>query len=69
MEAEWYSSTSDDQGRKSYKLLPERVHVPIGSLVQRHGLEWVHEGRSGHESILSHVPGDLPLGSDHAQLQ
>ena len=53
VEAQWYSSTSDAQGRKSYELLPERVHVPVGSLVQEHRLEWQHEGRSGGESILS----------------
>jgi hypothetical protein len=53
VEAQWYSSTSDAQGRKSYKLSPERVHVPVASLVQEHRLEWQHEGRSGGESILS----------------
>ena len=51
--AQWYSSTSDAKGRKSYKLLPEIVHVPVASLVQEHGLEWHREGRSGGESILS----------------
>ena len=53
VEAQWYLSTSDDQGRKSYKLLPDLVQVPIVSLVQEHGLEWAHEGRSGGQSILS----------------
>ena len=48
-----YSSTSDDQGRKSYKLLPETVHVPVGSLVQEVRLEWRLEGRTGGESHLS----------------
>ena len=53
VKAQWYSSTSDAQGRKSYKLLPELVYVPIAALVQEHALEWLHEGRSGGESILS----------------
>lgn len=53
VEGQWYASTSDDQGRKSYKLLPEIVYVPVASLVQEHGLEWHHEGRSGGDSILS----------------
>lgn len=53
VDAQWYLSTSDDQGRKSYKLLPDLVQVPIVSLVQEHGLEWAHEGRSGGQSILS----------------
>ena len=34
-------------------LLPELMHVPVASLVQEHGLEWAHEGRSGGQSILS----------------
>ena len=29
IKAQWYLSTSDDQGRKSYKLLPEEVHIPV----------------------------------------
>ena len=33
VDAQWYLSTSDDQGRKSYQLLPELVQVPIISLV------------------------------------
>ena len=53
VEAQWYSSTSDDQGRKSYKLLSNTVHVPIVAVIQEAGLEWQHEGRSGGESILS----------------
>ena len=67
VEAEWYSSTSDDQGRKSYKLLAgEVVSVPVVSFVQelmteyhvkvgdgRHGLVWSHEGRTDGQSILS----------------
>ena len=53
IEAQWYECTSDDQGRKSYKLLDELAHVPIGSLVQEDELTWQHEGRSGGHSILS----------------
>ena len=53
VEAQWYASTSDGQGRKSYKRVPETVHVPVSSLVQEVGLEWRLEGRSGGESHLS----------------
>ena len=53
VEAQWYECTSDDQGRKSYRLLEGLAHVPIGSLVQEAELKWQHEGRSGGESILS----------------
>jgi hypothetical protein len=53
VKAQWYSSTSDHQGRKSYVLLPETVYVPVTALVQECGLEWRLEGRSGGESILS----------------
>ena len=53
IEAQRYECTSDDQGRKSYKLLDGIAHVPIGSLVQEDTLTWQHEGRSGGQSILS----------------
>ena len=54
IEAQWYLSTSDNQDRKSYRLLPELAHIPIGSLVQEHGLRWEREGRGREgKSILS----------------
>jgi hypothetical protein len=55
VKAQWYSSTSDDQGRKSYTLLPEIVYVPVKALVQESELEWRLEGRSasGGDSILT----------------
>ena len=54
VEAQWYESTSDDQGRKSYKLIEGTVHVPVTALVQEHGLEWAREGRGpSGESLLS----------------
>ena len=54
VDAQWYISTSDDAARKSYKLLPEIVQVPIGALVQEHGLRWEREGRGPDgENILS----------------
>ena len=56
VEGHWYLSTSDEQGRKSYKLLEdELVSVPVASFVQEQGLEWQREGRSGSEgqSLLS----------------
>ena len=56
VEVQWYLSTSDDQARKSYKLLPEIAHVPVGALVQEHGLSWEREGRGpSGESILSNA--------------
>ena len=53
VEAQWYLSTSDNQGSKRYKLLPEIVHVPPDTFIQEHELEWSHEGRGDGESILS----------------
>ena len=53
VEAQWYSSTSDLQGRKSYQLLEGTVTVPVSALVQERGLEWRHEGRTGGQSILA----------------
>ena len=53
VEAQWYQSTSDDQGRKSYRLLEGLAYVPIGTIIQEAELEWKREGRSGGESILS----------------
>ena len=54
VEVQWYLSTSDDQGRKSYRLVPETAHIPIGAIVQEHGLSWDHEGRGPDgENILS----------------
>ena len=53
-EEHWYLSTSDSQGRKSYKLLVDELAcVPVCSFVQESGLEWQHEGRTGGQSILS----------------
>lgn len=69
VEAQWYSSTSDAQGRKSYKLLPERVHVPIGSLVPEHGLKWQHEGRSRGESILSEESHLVLMSHNYSNVQ
>lgn len=53
VEAQWFLSTSDDQGRKSYRLLPGLVHIPVAAMIREHGLEWTREGRSSGESILS----------------
>lgn len=52
VEAQWYLSTSDDSGGRRYKLLDGIVHVPPDSFIQEHELQWLHEGRSGGESIL-----------------
>ena len=56
IDVQWFLSTSDDQARKSYKLLAgETATIPIGSLVQEHGLKWEREWRegSGCEYILA----------------
>ena len=51
----WYLSTSDDQCKKSYKLLAgEVVSIPVESIVQEEELEWLRRGRVGvADSILS----------------
>ena len=55
VDAQWYLSTSDAQNRKSYTLQPaETVTVPVGSLVQEHGLAWERDWRApGAEHIIS----------------
>ena len=68
VEAQWYLSTSDDQARKSYKLLPESVSIPIGSIIQEQGLTWQHEGRSGGESILSQESHLALIGHNYSNL-
>ena len=60
IDAHWYASTSDDQSRRSYKLLDKEtpnvkslVHVPVKSLVQEKELEFERSGaREGNESLL-----------------
>ena len=52
IEAQWFLSTSDEQGRKSYKLLDGIVHVPVASMVWETGLGWMREGRGSGEYIL-----------------
>ena len=48
IDVQWFLSTSDDQARKSYKLLAgEIATIPIGSFVQKHGLKWEREWREG----------------------
>ena len=62
IDAHWYASTSDNQERRSYKLLgDELVHVPVGSLVQEKDLEFDREGRNdrilgdgSHLQIMRH---------------
>lgn len=64
IDAHWYVCTSDGQDRKSYRLLiekdkdgndmpPELAHVPVGSLVQEHGLHFQRDFGHSRESILS----------------
>ena len=53
VEVQWFNSSSADPNVRRYKLSPEIAHVPPDAFIQEHGLEWAHEGRDGHESILS----------------
>ena len=55
--AQWYVSTSDAQNRKSYKLLEPVVQIPVGALIQEHGLQWMRE--AAHEPILKPASHDL----------
>ena len=57
VDAQWYLSTSDAQNRKSYKLLEPIVHIPVGALIQEHGLVWARE--AAHEPILTPASHDL----------
>ena len=53
VDAQWYVSTSDSQGRKSYKLVAgETVVVPVDSLVQEHGLKWEREWQSANAEFI-----------------
>ena len=50
-DAHWFASTSEDQSRRSYKLLcDETVHVTVNSLVQEADLEFDRASR--HDRIL-----------------
>ena len=57
VDAQWYLSTSYAQNRKSYKLLEPVVQIPVGALIQEHGLGWVRE--AAHEPILKPASHDL----------
>ena len=62
VEAEWYLSTSDNQERKSYKLLAgEVVYIPVASMVQETEIEFERDFReekllspASHLNIMSH---------------
>lgn len=52
MKAKWYLSNSDNQEKKSYKLLEDKiVYVPVASMVQETEIGWERQSRT--ESILS----------------
>ena len=36
-----------NQKRHGYKLLPDYVYVEVKTIIQEHGLEFQHEGRTG----------------------
>ena len=50
VEAQWYMSTSDDQERRAYELLDEKVFVPVDVLEQEVGLEFKRS--SQHARVL-----------------
>ena len=66
VQAQWYVCTSDIAKRRSYKLLPDIVHVPISSLIREGGscldtsspnyyggpLEFFLNGRGEADSLL-----------------
>jgi hypothetical protein len=64
VDAHWYMCTSDDQERKAYKLLcgeGEATVVPVASMVQEHGVEFMRESRtdavlkdSSHLGLIEH---------------
>ena len=64
---QWYLSTADDPNQRlqKYKLLPDYHYITVSSVIQEHGLEFQHEGRSrsaaestlhgdSHDRIMAH---------------
>jgi len=49
--AQWYLSTAADHHskRQGYKLLDGHAYIRVSSIIQEHGLEFQHEGRSSKE--------------------
>ena len=66
VEAQWYLSTSDEQNRKSYKLLEPVVQIPVGALIQEHGLEWTRA--AAHEPILKPASHDLLMLHNYSNI-
>ena len=61
IKAEWYDSTSSANSRRhSYKLLPGVVYVPVSSIIQELGLDFMFGGSLSGDSCLS--------DEDHARL-
>jgi hypothetical protein len=66
IDAQWYFSTSDEQNRKSYKLLEPVVQIPVGALIQEDGLEWTRE--TAHEPILKPSSHDLLMLHNYSNI-
>ena len=66
VDAQWYLSTSDAQNRKSYKLLEPVVQIPVGALIQEHGLGWVRE--AAHEPILKPASHNLLMLHNYSNI-
>lgn len=66
VKAQWYLSESDDPSHRTYKLLPEVVHLPLNCVVQASDLEFHRNMRdesggvrgvltdASHLSIVAH---------------
>ena len=70
VDARWYLSTSDYQGRKSYKLLEEKMTLAVKSMVQERELAWEREGRAGagSESLLSRASHVALMSHNYSNL-
>ena len=53
LRAQWYDATSDDGSkRRSYKILPDTVLVPLRTIIQEQGLEFMRGGSETGDSIF-----------------
>ena len=54
VKAQWYDATSPDNSRRrSYKILPETVHVAVRSMIQEQQLEFMRGGSESGDCCLS----------------
>ena len=69
VEVQWYLSTSDDQARKSYKLLPEIAHVPVACRSPTSGSRAELGAGGAWAWRRKHSLKCISLGIDEPQLQ